>query len=619
MNFVPFNSRDLRHKSIFGSIAAGDSLRLCVLMPRNFGCSRVTLILRKDGEGEAYRDMYWCGMNGDNEEWWDITLTVDSPGLYFYRFSYETSFGTGNIHLRSSGMGEFSPEGKEWQLTVYKKGYKTPSWVKGGIMYQIFPDRFNIGGKICDGYPDDRIIHNSTDDTPVWEPDENGKITNNDYFGGNLKGIEEKIPYLKSLGVNILYLNPIFEAHSNHRYNTADYKKIDPLLGTEEDFKNLCRSCEKAGIKIILDGVFSHTGSDSIYFNREKRYGDKGFFNDPQGEYKNWFTWEKDGKYKSWWGIDTLPETNEEDDSFIDCITGENGVTDKWLNLGAYGYRLDVADELPDKFIDALNKAVKKKNSEYLIIGEVWEDATNKISHGGRRRYLLGDQLDSVMNYPFACAIVTFMRYGVAESFMEAIVSICENYPKPALHSLMNHIGTHDTARILTKVINDNIENKPRHIQAAYKLNEEELTRAKMLLKSAVVLQYTLPGFPSVYYGDEAGMQGGGDPFNRGFFPWNKEDREILNHYKKMGTLRSSLDCLKEGSFKPYSAMLSCVAYIRESEKDKILVIVNRNYHSIEYNLPEEFKSSYNMLTEETVGSSVNIPAYGAAALVIEN
>ncbi len=615
MQFVPYNSRDFRHKSIFGSIAAGDSLRLCVLMPRNFGCRKVTLVMHKDNEDEVFRDMYWCGMNGDNEEWWDITLTIESEGLYFYHFLYETPFGKSNIFLRSAGLGEFAPEGKEWQQTVYKRNFKTPDRAKGGIMYQIFPDRFNIGSCPAKSFPADRVLHSSTDETPVWQPNRQGEILNNDYYGGTLKGIEEKLSYLQDMGVNILYLNPIFEAHSNHRYNTADYMKIDSMLGTEDDFKSLCQKAKAHSIKIILDGVFSHTGSDSIYFNREGRYGSSGFWNNPEGEYKDWFTVEENGKYKSWWGIDTLPETNEENESFIEYITGKNGVLEKWLSLGADGFRLDVADELPDKFIDALSKSIKALNKDYLIIGEVWEDASNKISHGGRRRYLLGDQLDSVMNYPFACAIITFMRYGVAESFMESIVSVCENYPPQALNCLMNHIGTHDTARILTKLINDSIEHKPRSIQAAYKLSAEEYEKGKRLLKTATVLLYTLPGFPSVYYGDEAGVQGGFDPFNRSFYPWGNEDAALINWYKNLGKIRKSLHCLKEGKFEPYSAMLSCVAYIRRSEKDKILVIANRNYHSIDYNLPVEFKFSTDLISGAKANYSINIPADSAVIL----
>ena len=615
MQFIPFNSRDIRHKSIFGSTAAGDNLRLAVLMPRTFSCNKVTLVLHKDGEENIYRDLYWCGMNGENEEWWDINITFETSGLYFYHFTYETPYGRGNIYLRSGGCGEFAPNGNEWQQTVYKKGFETPDWAKGGIMYQIFPDRFNIGSAPVKDYPADRILHKSTDETPVWEPDKNGKILNNDYFGGTLKGIEEKLPYIASLGVNILYLNPIFEAHSNHRYNTADYMKIDPMLGTEDDFKSLCKTADKYSIKVILDGVFSHTGSDSIYFNRENRYESKGAYNNPDSPYKDWFTFKNDGTYKSWWGIDTLPETNEDTESFINFIAGKNGVAEKWLSNGAYGFRLDVADELPDKFLDEFSKSVKALNKDYLVIGEVWEDATNKFSHGGRRRYLLGDQLDSVMNYPFASAILTFMRYGVAENFMESIVSVCENYPKQALNCLMNHIGTHDTARILTSLIYDSIEHKPRHIQAQCKLTNEEYQKAKTLLKTATVLQYTLPGFPSVYYGDEAGLQGGGDPFNREFFPWGNEDAELTSWYKKLGEIRRNSKSLKDGDFIPYSAMLSCVAYKRQCEKETLFVIANRNPHEIDYYLPEEFKYQKEILLGSLVTDFVKVPAFGAVII----
>ena len=583
-------------------------------MPRSFSCQKVTLVIHKDGEEIQHRDLFWCGMNGESEEWWDINISFET-GLYFYHFTYETPFGRGNIFLHSAGCGQISPDGKEWQLTVYDKDYKTPDWIKGGIMYQIFPDRFNKGKGNIKNVPEDRIIHENTTDTPVWKPNEQGKILNNDYYGGNLKGIEEKLPYIASLGVNVIYLNPIFEAHSNHRYNTADYSKIDSLLGDENDFKALCKKADEYGIKIILDGVFSHTGSDSIYFNRENRYNSNGAFNSNESPYKDWFTFEENDKYKSWWGIDTLPETNEDNESFIEYIAGKNGIAEKWLKCGAFGYRLDVADELPDKFLDEFCKSVKSLNKDYVVIGEVWEDATNKISHGGRRKYLLGEQLDSVMNYPFASAILTFMRYGVAENFMESVISICENYPKTALDCLMNHIGTHDTARILTSLIYDSIEHKPRNIQVDCKLTSEEYEKAKSLLKCATVLQYTLPGFPSIYYGDEAGIQGGGDPFNRSFFPWGAEDNDITEWYRKLGKIRNSLKCLENGVLKPYSAMLSCVSYIREAENEKIMVIANRNYHEIDYYLPDEFRYKEDLIYGTQVTDFVKIPANSAVII----
>lgn len=615
MQFVPFNSRDIKHKSIFGSIAAGENLRLCVLMPRSFMCSGVSLVLHKDGETSFEKPLFWCGMNGNDEEWWDITFSFPEEGLYFYYFTYKTPYGKGNIFLKSGGCGEFAPEGNEWQQTVYKKGFKTPDWVKGGIMYQIFPDRFSCSGKQKKNVPSDRIIHRLTDEQPYYKPDENGKILNNDYYGGDFKGIEKKLPYLKSLGVTVIYLNPIFEAHSNHRYNTADYLKTDMLLGTEKDLKDLVKKADEQNIKIILDGVFSHTGSDSIYFNRENRYSSNGAYNSENSPYREWYTFNDDGTYESWWGIETLPETNEENESFIEFITGENGVLNKWLDCGIAGFRLDVADELPDKFLDALYSCVKKKNPDNFVLGEVWEDASNKISHGGRRRYLLGEQLDSVMNYPFACAVISFMRYGVAETFMENIVTVCENYPKEVLDCLMNHIGTHDTARILSRLVCPELENKTRELQALHKLTKKEYEKAKTLLKTATVLQYTLPGFPSVYYGDEAGLTGGGDPFNRAFFPWEKADTELTEWFIKLGKIRHSLPCLKDGVFKPFSAMLSCVAYERVREDSKIFVIANRNPHEIDYYLPEIYKYKKELISETVTSDFVKIPPYGAAII----
>ena len=220
------------------------------------------------------------------------------------------------------------------------------------------------------------------------------------------------------------------------------------------------------------------------------------------------------------------------------------------------------------------------------------------------------------MNYPFANAILDFMRYGVAENFMETVVSICENYPKPALDSLMNHIGTHDTARILTRLVNFQLEHKPRDIQADFRLSEKELSFAKELLKTATVLQYTLPGFPSIYYGDEAGLQGGSDPFNRAFYPWGNEDKSLINWYKKLGEIRLSLPCLKDGVFKAYSAMLSCVAYTRETSEQKIFVIANKNNHEITYNLPYEFHNTVELTRDIPVSDSVKVPAFGAVLLL---
>ncbi len=614
----PYNSRDICHKSIFGASAAGESIRFAVLIPRSFSCSGVSFVVRRDAGHPQRIDLLWSGVteNGCDERW-AVDYSFSVPGLYFYHFEYRIPFGTGKIYLKDSGMGEYSPSGTEWQQTVYCPNLSTPDWIKGGIMYQIFPDRFYNSKLKKENVPTDRILHESPDEPVLWKPDERGETLNNDYYGGDLDGIIKKLVYLKSLSVTAIYLNPIFEAHSNHRYNTADFLKIDPMLGDSKAFKRLCEKAAEYGIRVILDGVFSHTGSDSVYFNKEKRYGDGGAYNDPNSPFHSWYSFTADRKYKCWWNVRTLPEVNETDPSYLEFITGKNGVVEKWLKCGASGWRLDVADELPDLFIDALYKSAKTKDPDCLIIGEVWEDATTKVSYGKRRRYLLGNQLDGVMNYPFADAVLRFMRSGVAEEFMESVVSICENYPLPILNSLMNHIGTHDTARIITRLTNDDIEKKPRPLLAKYQITPEEYELGKTYLKAVSVLQYTLPGFPSVYYGDEAGLTGGGDPFNRACYPWGKEDKELIEHYRLLGRIRSSLPCLKDGAFVPVSAMLGCAAFARECKKTNsgVIVIVNRNNHEIDYYLPERYKFSKELLTDSPCTEFVKVPKIGAAIL----
>lgn len=425
---------------------------------------------------------------------------------------------------------------------------------------------------------------------PEWRPTPDGKVLNNDFFGGDLKGIGEKLPYLKELGVTCIYLNPIFEAHSNHRYDTADYSKIDPVLGTEDDFKKLCADAKKMGIHIILDGVFSHTGADSVYFNKNKRYSTDGAYNSKQSPYYKWYKFiNYPDNYQSWWGFVTLPEVMEECHDYRNFINGKGGIIEKWLKAGADGFRLDVADELPDIFIDELCARLKKTKPDALLMGEVWEDATTKHSYGSRRRYLLGKQFDSVMNYPFANAILSFCRSGSAENFMRSVMNIVENYPKQCLDVMMNHIGTHDTERAITKIAGESCEYRDRQWQSCHSLSDEKYEKGVKLLKCAAVLQYTLPGVPSVYYGDEAGMQGYKDPFNRGCYPWGNENEELLKFYKKLGKIRTEQAVFKEGHFSPVSSMLGCVAYRRHDENGNIMVIVNRNEHEISYRLPEYF------------------------------
>lgn len=614
MSFVPYNSRDSRHKSVFGSTASGEAVRFSVCMPRDMHCSAVFLVVTPDGGEESWSRLDWMSTDGITE-WWSVPFAFPVSGLYFYHFVYDAPFGRGRIYLNSAGMGEFSDSGKQWQQTVYSPSFVTPDRFKGGVMYQIFPDRFFYSGTKKTGIPADRKIHTDWSENVKWQPDSDGIYRNDDYFGGDLKGIEEKLPYLADMGVTCIYLNPIFEAHSNHRYNTADYMKIDPLLGSQSDFASLCSQAEKLGIAVIIDGVFSHTGDDSIYFNKNSRYDSVGAYNSVDSPYYSWYSFEHwNDKYKSWWGFTTLPETNENDPSFSEFITGRDGVISKWLKAGASGVRLDVADELPDSFIEKLRAAVKREKPDALLIGEVWEDASNKFSMNARRRYLAGNELDSVMNYPFRDAIIDFMLDGIAEKFNEKILTIVENYPPQTLDVLMNSLGTHDTERIVTVLGGISAENRDREWQSDAVLDESKFESALKKLKCAAVLQFTLPGIPCIYYGDELPLQGCKDPFNRASFDWNA-DKRLYSYYKMLSSVRMSHQCLAKGAFRSVSAMLGCVAYTRELDFDSIMVICNRNPHEISYYLPPEWHGCKCLTGQTVTENSAVVPGDTAVIL----
>ena len=605
--YIPYNSRLEYHKSIFGAVKTGQTVTFRIILPRDFCCHAAKLVIKKAEDVQySYINMQWDCMEGVGEEWWKIDFTAEDAALYKYHFEYDTSWGTSRIYHVGNGLAAIKGEGDDWQLTVYDKNFHTPEWLKGGIIYQIFPDRFAFSGTKKQNVPSDRVLRTDRDGDPYWIPTAEGKVLNNDYFGGDLKGIEQKLGYLKSLGVTCIYLNPIFEAQSNHRYDTADYEKIDPMLGTERDFKSLCQSAEKLGIKIMLDGVFSHTGDDSKYFNRYSRYDSVGAYQSENSPYYNWYKFNKwPDDYESWWGIKILPEVNEDNPDFIEYITGKNGIARKWLRLGASGWRLDVADELPDEFLDEFRKAVKEEKNDCLVLGEVWEDASNKSSYGKLRRYLLGEQLDSVMNYPFAGAVIDFIRDANAELFASRVMSIVENYPKEVLDVLMNHISTHDTMRAITALAGESCAYRDRRWQSTHSLDEKEYRYGMKLLMAASAMQFALPGVPTIYYGDEAGMQGYKDPFNRRCYPWGKENEELVEWYKKLGEIRSKNSVFKDGKFEILSAVASCVAFSRKNDDEAILVISSSNPHPITYYVKSEWCDAYDLLGNGRVAANM--------------
>ena len=619
--YIPYNSRKDYHKSIFGAVEENTSVVFRIVMPRNFSVSAAYLSMKEEFSHEKKLiSMEWECMQGENEEWWRVEFTPDKAGLYFYHFEYDTPFGRSVILLNKEGYGILNTPGRDWQLTVYEKGFTAPDKFKGGIIYQIFPDRFAFSGKEKKDIPSYRILRNDRENEPYWKPDEKGITLNNDFFGGDLEGIRKKLDYLQSLGVSCIYLNPIFKAHSNHRYDTGDYLTIDPLLGDEKDFQKLCRDAKKKGISIILDGVFSHTGDDSVYFNKYSNYPSVGAYQSQNSPYYNWYKFRNfPDDYECWWGIKILPEVTEENEDFLEFIAGEKGVLRKWMKLGADGWRLDVADELPDVFLDRLREAVKAEKEDALVLGEVWEDASNKVSYSVRRRYLLGKQLDSVMNYPFADAIIHFVRTGDTSSFSETVLTVLENYPKTVVDVLMNHIGSHDTMRIINALAGESLANKPRSWQSGKKLSDYDYEKGIKLVKLASSIQFTLPGIPSVYYGDEIGMQGYADPFNRGCFIEENAEKSLLEHYRKLGNIRRSNSCFKEGSFRFSSCERACIAFVREDENQSILVIANRNETDIEYYLHDEWHSAEVIYGEGECSYFVKVPQMSAVILRKQN
>ena len=444
-------------------------------------------------------------------------------------------------------------ESAQWQITVHDPA-PVPEWWKNAVVYQIFPDRF---ARERDWTPREPAPRKGTHrfllrdwDTPVFYPRaEDNSVSSWPFWGGTLKGIEEKLPYLRSLGVTALYLNPIFEAQSNHRYDTGDYTKIDPLLGTEEDFRSLCAAALDCGVRIILDGVFNHTGNDSVYFDAYGNYG-------TGDKYRSWFRFGSQYKhgYECWWDFPSMPDIEENEPSYRSFLCGEDGIVRRWIRAGASGWRLDVVDEIPDSLVREIRSAMKAENPDTILMGEVWEDATNKVSYGELREYFLGHELDTTMHYPFREIVLDFLRGKAdAQESADRLWLIKEHYPRENLYAAMNLIGSHDRERTLTLLDKD-----------------------KDKLKQAFFLQFVLPGVPCIYYGDEAGMTGGADPYCRGPFPWGREDAALTDFLRSLAEIYASRPVLKGGEYEPLSFGKDVLGCRRWDGRESVVALINR-------------------------------------------
>ena len=555
--FHDSQNSDLRQP--FGAVSIGTKVKIRLWTSKKC-LAYINLINFYNNQIEI--QMNEIGWSGSINNWiYEIEVdTHDSIGLIYYYFRvnyYGQDIIYGNNIEALGGIGQvYFNEPVSYQITVYSKN-NVPDWYKQGIIYQIFVDRFFNGqeeGKVLNPKKN-TFIYGNWDDNPMYIKDMDGNIVRWDFYGGNLLGVKKKLEYIKSLGVSVIYFNPIFDSPSCHKYDTGDYEKLDPMFGDEEIFKDLCNESEKIGIKIILDGVFSHTGSDSKYFNKFGNYNSLGAYQSLQSPYYMWYRFnDYPDLYEAWWGFSNMPNIDELNPSYLDyIIRDDNSIVEKWIRLGASGWRLDVADELPDEFIKILKKKLKEVEKDSVLIGEVWEDASNKVSYSRKREYLFGNELDSVTNYPLRQIILDLVRNYIGnKSFIRRYLSLKENYPKEYFYSTMNMLGNHDTERVLT-MLNNSVE----------------------LLKEAVAIQMTLPGVPLIYYGDEAGLTGGKDPSNRKSYPWGKENDEILEFYKTITAIRVAEDALKIGEIKFLDFNNGVLGYERFIDKDRIIILVN--------------------------------------------
>ena len=576
--FPVFDPRDAACKSPFGAVACGAEVSFTLRDGDYYACE---LLVHREFAGVDEV----CPLPPAEGGFSGIYTAPQEPDLCWYAFRFTRADGSTVCYGRSGWCGQDALA--RWQLTVYEDT-PTPAWFGQGVTYQIFPDRFrrtsvpDVGGMVGR-----RWVHDNWSDQPVFLPDEQGQITNRDFFGGSLAGITEKLDYLKSLSVSTIYLNPIFEADSNHRYNTADYHAIDPLLGSEEDFRTLCREAHARDIRIILDGVFNHTGSNSRYFNAEGFYPEPGAAQSTESPYFSWYSfhpWPTD--YDAWWGVHTLPAVNEEQPDYRRfIISDKNSVVRHWLRDGADGWRLDVADELPDDFIAAIRDAIQVEKPNGYLLGEVWEDGSNKIAYSRRRRYLLGRETHGLMNYPFRTALLAWLGGGDAAAFRDDMETIRENYPPAAFYGAMNFLGTHHTPRILTLL---GAERTPedKGQRAAYRLSPAELARGQKKLRLAAMLLYSFPGSPTLYYGDEAGMQGFEDPLNRGTYPWGGEDGSLLAFFRRLGQLRAERISMQCGIIRYLHAQGGGLVVERLHGTERTVTALNAGDTPLELTLP---------------------------------
>jgi glycosidase len=644
---VKHDSRDLLYRTPGGAVPAGTPVTLRL---RTFHDDVTSVKLRVydlNNSGQTFYNMqiaaadvscYEAGLENRTCDFWEVTLPNAEPNNLWYRFvvsdGSDTDYYADNTPALDGGVGAVTDDvvDNSFALTIYDPAFSAPSWASSAFIYQIFADRFKNGyprndpqtgdpryddpvlmlpwGTLPEGYCRNYADAATNcpwrfDDTPPdWSPTKEAP-RGRDYFGGDLKGVEMKLPYLRDLGVTAIYFNPIFDAQSNHRYDTEDYYQIDPYLGNLQDFEKLVRKAEQFGIRIIVDGVFNHMSSDSPIFDRYRRYATSGACEDAESLYRGWFTFRPPGPsepspcepstpggndtyYNGWFGFDSIPvlqKSNPDVQAYF--LFNPNSVSRFWTAKGIAGWRQDVMGDssFPNGYWEAFRQIVKESNPNILIIGELWQKDSTLL------RFLRGDRADTTMNYRLRDAVLgllspgNFDSKGFADSgrpitpseFAARISSIREDYPDAAYYSLMNLLDSHDTERILWALTpgSDTTADK--------ELNTANVAEGKQRQKIAALIQFTMPGAPTVYYGDEVGVTGDDDPDDRRTFPWietgGKQDKNTLDYYKRLATFRRMMPALGKGDIKILLAddAADTVAYGRKTLGQAAVVVINRS------------------------------------------
>jgi cyclomaltodextrinase / maltogenic alpha-amylase / neopullulanase len=569
-----FDSRSAAHKQPFGAVKAGTPIDFTLTAAP--GVSRLTLVVEKrrlEGNQEVleYAELARVPMQRTAQgahERWTARHTFTDVAVHGYWFEAQVgeklfafqnntdalywtrekgSGGRGAVGERPANPGPI----RRFRQTVYAPNFTVPDWAQDVVYYYVFPERFRNGNPKNDPKPgrdkyrDTSVeVHSNWLDKP-WKPgsgDGSDSYFNNDFFGGDLEGIISKLDYIQSLGANTLYMTPVFRAASNHKYDTADYRNIDPAFGSNADFERLTKEAAKRGIRVIPDASLNHTGSDSLYFDRYGNFGGSGAFArgkpNPASPYYGWYTFDTtqkdaDKQFKGWVGVTDLPELDKASPGWRDfAYRAPDSVTRLWLNRGAAGWRMDVAPWVSDDFWREWRSAVKQTKPDALTVAETWFDSS---------KYFLGDMFDSTMNYIFRNAVQDYAAGGHAGKLYEQLEHLREAYPEPAHRALMNLLSSHDQARAL-------------HVFGWHDDTRDPavITRAKQRLKLAVLFQMIYPGAPSIYYGDEVGLTGGDDPYNRAAYPWadqgGKPDTALLADFQRLTKMRHDNPVLRRGS-----------------------------------------------------------------------